>query len=96
MSSLLIFSDLFKNRVLDFKMSENSAGTTIIDAMGKPCPMPLLMLKKALKKNASFIFLLKSSDPHSQQDVLRYCQLHALNCQLEKISEYEYHYLIES
>jgi tRNA 2-thiouridine synthesizing protein A len=79
-------------------MSENSAASAImIDAMGKPCPMPLLMLKKALKLHAGqAFFLLKSSDPHSQQDVLRYCQMHALGCRLDKISDDEYHYLIES
>ena len=77
-------------------MNNRSELAVIIDAMGKPCPMPLLMLKKALKNNASLVFLLKSSDPHSQQDVLRYCQIHTLNCQLIKISEYEFHYLIES
>ncbi len=87
-------------------MSENSSGALLandpaadpmlIDAMGKPCPMPLLLLKKALKSHAGKILLLKSSDPHSQQDVSRYCQLHALNCQMHKVSDYEYHYLIES
>ena len=77
-------------------MTENSLTAIIVDAMGKPCPMPLLMLKKALKNNAGKVFLLKSSDPHSQQDVSRYCQLHALNCRSHKISDYEYHYLIES
>ena len=81
---------------MDCKLSDDSANTIIIDAMGKPCPMPLLMLKKALKNNASLVFLLKSSDSHSQQDVLRYCQIRTLNCQLIKISEYEFHYLIES
>jgi len=76
-------------------MSENSAACIIVDAMGRPCPMPLLMLKKALKSNAGKNFLLMSSDPHSQQDVSRYCQLHALRCQPNKISDFEYHYLIE-
>lgn len=59
-------------------------------------PYAIINAKKALKNNASLVFLLKSSDPHSQQDVLRYCQIHTLNCQLIKISEYEFHYLIES
>lgn len=78
-------------------MSENSAAAAIVvDAMGKPCPMPLLMLKKALKQHAGQSFLLKSSDPHSQQDVLRYCQVHALACRQDKIADNEYHYLIES
>ena len=66
----------------------------IIDAMGKPCPMPLLMLKKALKKSSNQKFLLKSSDPHSQQDVLRYCQIHDLKCEIKCISNHEFHYII--
>jgi tRNA 2-thiouridine synthesizing protein A len=28
--------------------------TNIIDAMGQPCPMPLLLLKRALKKLSKF------------------------------------------
>ena len=69
----------------------------VIDSMGKPCPMPLLMLKKQLKQNiAKQFILLKSSDPHSEIDILRYCQIHALPCQLTKISAHEFHYLIES
>ncbi len=76
-------------------MMENLSAV-IIDAMGKPCPMPLLLLKKALKNDNGHFFLLKSSDPHSQQDVSRYCQIHALKCRLEKISDFEFHYLIES
>lgn len=68
-----------------------------IDVMGKPCPMPLLMLKRELKKAAPHqVFLLKSSDPHSEIDLFRYCQIHEIKCQLTKISEFEFHYLIES
>lgn len=68
----------------------------VVDAMGKPCPMPLLMLKKALKSPNGSTLLLKSSDPHSQQDVMRYCEVHDLQCKFVKISDSEYHYLIES
>ena len=68
----------------------------VIDAMGQPCPMPLLMLKRALKQSDSARFLLKSSDPHSQTDVSRYCQLHQLKLESKKISDTEFHYLIES
>lgn len=67
-----------------------------IDAMGKPCPMPLLMLKKALKKQAETSqFLLKSSDPNSQIDILRYCEIHNIRCTMQQISSNEFHYLIE-
>ena len=68
-----------------------------VDAIGKPCPMPLLLLKKQLKKVSSKqIILVKSSDPHSEIDISRYCQLHALNMQMFKLSDSEFHYLIES
>jgi len=69
----------------------------IIDALGQPCPMPLLMLKRAFKKaDRPTQFLLKSSDPHSEIDVTRYCQIQQLQCQTQKISDNEFHYLIES
>jgi len=77
-------------------MNDLANSAVIIDAMGKPCPMPLLMLKRAIKNNSGGIFLLKSSDPHSQQDVTRYCSMHQMNCKMTKISDFEYHYLIES
>ncbi len=68
-----------------------------IDALGKPCPMPLLLFKKQLKKNPSpQAYLLKSSDPNSQLDILRYCQIHNYNCQMIEISSHEFHYMIES
>ncbi|WP_130802795.1 sulfurtransferase TusA family protein [Acinetobacter ihumii] len=71
---------------------------TEINAMGQPCPMPLLMLKRSLKQVSSShsLFLLKSSDPHSQIDVLRYCELHQLKCDMTQISAHEFHYLIQS
>ncbi|MGJ8757792.1 sulfurtransferase TusA family protein [Acinetobacter sp. HC8-3S] len=78
-------------------MSDIAHSPEIIDAMGQPCPMPLLMLKRALKKaNAPRQYLLKSSDPHSEIDVTRYCRIQQLQCQPQKISENEFHYLIES
>ena len=80
----------------DTAMHEVTAPFSLIDAMGKPCPMPLLMLKRALKSGHSKMFLLKSSDPHSQIDVIRYCQIHQLKLESTKISATEYHYLIES
>ncbi|OTG83103.1 sulfurtransferase TusA family protein [Acinetobacter sp. ANC 4648] len=68
-----------------------------IDVMGKPCPMPLLMLKRELKKaQPQQVFILKSSDPHSETDLLRYCQIHHIKCQFIKVSESEFHYIIES
>lgn len=68
-----------------------------INSMGKPCPMPLLMLKKQLKKsNEKQRLLLKSSDPHSEIDITRYCEIQQISCQLTKVSINEFHYLIES
>ncbi len=68
-----------------------------IDALAKPCPMPLLLLKKQLKKDSSAqCYLLKSSDPNSQIDICRYCELHHYTCKMHKISDTEFHYFIES
>lgn len=66
----------------------------IIDAKGKPCPMPLLMLKKTLKQSDETQFLLQSSDPHSLQDVTRYCELNHLKCITKQLSNHEFHYII--
>ena len=69
----------------------------LIDAMGKPCPLPLLLLKKSMKQNsAPQQFLLKASDPNSQIDIQRYCQLHKLTCAFKQVSDSEFHYVIES
>lgn len=70
--------------------------TRVIDAMGQPCPMPLLMLKRALKQQAAGQWILKSSDPHSQTDVSRYCALHDFQCDVVQISAQEFHYHIET
>lgn len=68
-----------------------------IDALGKPCPMPLLLLKKQLKKYPSpQYFLVKASDPNSQIDIARYCQLHHYSVEIQQISATEFHYLIET
>ena len=69
----------------------------VIDALGKPCPMPLLLLKKQLKQNtAPQQYLLKSSDPNSQIDLARYCQLHHYSCQVTEVSQHEFHYFIQT
>lgn len=68
-----------------------------IDALGQPCPMPLLMLKRELKKvQSSDVIVLKASDPNSQIDIARFCQLKQLKCQMSKIAANEFHYTIES
>lgn len=92
---MLIFKAFF--RLNEFtEMSDTAGQIRTIDAMGKPCPMPLLMLKRALKSYPGETFLLKSSDPHSQVDVSRYCEIHQLKYELKQISDVEFHYLIES
>lgn len=69
----------------------------VIDAMGKPCPLPLLLLKKQLKLHSGqHVYLLKASDPNSQIDLARYCELHNYTCKISQISANEFHYLIES
>ena len=77
------------------KMTEPSE-YTCIDARNKPCPMPLLMLKRELKKSqGQHLFLLKASDPHSEIDILRYCQLHNISCEFNQISTHEFHFSID-
>ena len=71
-------------------MSTTSSATTPIEinALGQPCPMPLLMLKRELKKlSGKQLFLLKSSDPHSEIDVTRYANyiiLRVKPCRFQK------------
>ncbi|MFW1858088.1 sulfurtransferase TusA family protein [Acinetobacter defluvii] len=79
-------------------MSENfDLNLIYIDAIGKPCPMPLLLLKKQLKKlQINQDILLKASDPHSEIDILRYCELHQLRCEMTQISPHELHFLIKT
>ncbi|MEB3753797.1 sulfurtransferase TusA family protein [Acinetobacter sp. MD2(2019)] len=68
-----------------------------IDALEKPCPMPLLMLKRAIKSAvAPSQFYLKASDPSSEIDILRYCQLNHLDCKMTKVSNAELHFLIKT
>ncbi|WP_081408546.1 sulfurtransferase TusA family protein [Acinetobacter sp. NCu2D-2] len=77
-------------------MSNNDLQFNIIDALGKPCPTPLLMLKRALKSQTGQTYLLKSSDPHSQIDISRYCEIHQIHYQMKQVSDHEFHYIIES
>lgn len=67
-----------------------------INALGKSCPMPLLMLKKALKSQNSFYKIcLQTSDPNSKQDILRYCQIHQLKCHFTSITAQHFEFVIE-
>lgn len=77
-------------------MTEHISTTIEINAIGQPCPMPLLLLKKALKQDFSSNthWLLKSSDVNSKVDIRRYCEIHQLQCELIEQGEQEFHYLI--
>jgi tRNA 2-thiouridine synthesizing protein A len=47
-----------------------------INACNQPCPLPLLKLKQALRgMNQGDKVLLIASDPHSQQDISRFCDI---------------------
>ncbi|MDO4222833.1 MAG: sulfurtransferase TusA family protein [Acinetobacter sp.] len=70
-----------------------------INTIGQSCPMPLLMLKKAMKKIdpsewQHYEFLVQASDPNSRVDLARYCEIHQLDCFAQEVSEHEFHYLI--
>jgi len=52
-----------------------------LDARGLHCPMPLLKLKVALRQvHPGETLRLIASDPASQQDITRYCQVAGLTC----------------
>jgi tRNA 2-thiouridine synthesizing protein A len=53
----------------------------VIDTSGLNCPMPLLKLKMALRNhNNGTPIRLISTDPMSQQDIKRYCEIAGLRC----------------
>jgi TusA-related sulfurtransferase len=53
----------------------------VIDTSGLHCPMPLLKLKMALRSVAVDEHIrLIATDPMSQQDIKRYCEIAGLPC----------------
>ncbi|TXJ09609.1 MAG: sulfurtransferase TusA family protein [Acinetobacter sp.] len=69
----------------------------IVDARQQPCPMPILMLKRALKSLAKGqIILVQSTDPHSQQDLTHFCQVQGLTIHHSEVQHDEFYYYIES
>ncbi len=55
--------------------------TLEIDTSGLHCPMPLLKLKMALRHHVDGASIrLISTDPMSQQDIKRYCEIAGLAC----------------
>ncbi len=76
-------------------MQLNKTYDTVIDASGLPCPMPLLKLKQALHKlSASQTVLLIATDPNSQTDILRFCQIAGHDVQLIKQEQQRFEFLI--
>jgi tRNA 2-thiouridine synthesizing protein A len=58
----------------------------IIDTSGLHCPMPLLKLKMALRNHPDGTPIrLISTDPMSQQDIKRYCEIIGMDCVQEQI-----------
>lgn len=77
-------------------MNQTQSSIFTVDATGKPCPMPLLMLKRALKSTSpQQTICVRASDPHSEIDILRYCEIHHLTCHIIQSSENEYCYMVE-
>jgi tRNA 2-thiouridine synthesizing protein A len=70
----------------------------IIDTSGLHCPMPLLKLKMALRNHTDVTPIrLISTDPMSQQDIKRYCEIAGLQCvQLDnRIEKNEFIFMIQ-
>lgn len=62
-------------------MTTESIEPVIIDTSGLHCPMPLLKLKMALRNHTEGTPIrLISTDPMSQQDIKRYCEIAGLSC----------------
>ncbi|GAC1370021.1 MAG: sulfurtransferase TusA family protein [Aquirhabdus sp.] len=61
-------------------MTSESIEPIIIDTSGLHCPMPLLKLKMALRNHSGTPIQLISTDPMSQQDIRRYCEIAGLKC----------------
>ena len=62
-------------------MTTESITPLVIDTSGLHCPMPLLKLKMALRNNsAGTPIRLISTDPMSQNDIKRYCEIEGLKC----------------
>lgn len=68
----------------------------IVDARHQPCPMPILMLKRSLKKSPEkgHVFLVKSTDANSQQDLVDFCRIHSLKIHKTTLENQEFHYYI--
>jgi len=71
-------------------MTTESIQPIVIDTSGLHCPMPLLKLKMALRNHTEGTPIrLISTDPMSQQDIKRYCEIAGLSCVQQPINTNE-------
>ncbi len=76
-------------------INSSKLDTMVIDASGLPCPMPLLKLKQALHGlSANDAVHLIATDPNSQIDILRFCQIAGHQVQLIHQQEQRFEFLI--
>ncbi|MBF7682129.1 sulfurtransferase TusA family protein [Acinetobacter sp. B5B] len=75
--------------------SQHVQNFVTVDATNKVCPLPLLMLKRALKDYPNQPLKLITSDSNSEIDILRFCQLRHIHCSFAKISETEFHFSLQ-
>lgn len=58
-----------------------------VDARGLACPLPLLRLKVALRPLvAGDQVEIYATDPHSQVDILRFCEVNQYRCVIDQPS----------
>ena len=76
-------------------MPFNDPNAKLVDASGLPCPMPLLKLKQSLHQlSQGDAVLLIASDPNSQTDIVRFCQIAGHRVQLIKEDQQRFEFLI--
>lgn len=77
-------------------MGKTDLDWMLLDARQQACPIPLLMLKKSLKLHLhQQAFLLKSTDPHSVNDIQQFCQVQQLNLLEYQHIDDEWHFFIQ-
>ncbi|XID74175.1 sulfurtransferase TusA family protein [Alkanindiges sp. WGS2144] len=77
-------------------MSSSSSSPYRIDATGLHCPMPLLKLKQALHQlPPGTQILLIASDPNSQTDIQRFCQIAGHQVQMQTNNTQGFEFLIQ-
>ncbi|MDE2419964.1 MAG: sulfurtransferase TusA family protein [Gammaproteobacteria bacterium] len=75
-------------------MTTESITPLVIDTSGLHCPMPLLKLKMALRNHTDGTPIrLISTDPMSQQDIKRYCEIAGLRCEQQDNNIEKHHFI---